>query len=66
MASDRRLAALSRHLTDPANPTLTMQATSASTVCPKELYTFLTRDNMELRTAIFDFLKVGAHSLGIE
>ena len=55
MAQERRLAALSRHLA-------AADLGSNSGVFPhfdsREVYLFLTKDNVELRARILDFLQV--------
>lgn len=63
MSSDRRLAALARHLSlgqreSDQQDGLARAPTSAATPCPDQLFRFLCRDNQQLRKSIFDFLKV--------
>ena len=47
-----RLEVLARHLT------LAEQPGGLAAVCPKKLGAYIAHDNMELRAAIFEFLKV--------
>ena len=54
MTSQRRIEALTRHLT---SASLEEDATLRS-FQPREMYEFLTRDNLKLRLQIMDFLKV--------
>jgi hypothetical protein len=61
--ADRRIATLARHLSisEPApSGDLSQNSTSAAmpSVDPAQVYRFLTRDNVQLRQQIFDFLRV--------
>lgn len=58
-SSERRVAALLAHLAvqEQDEEQLERNPTSAAAPCPKAMADFLTRDNKELRAAIFDFLR---------
>ena len=57
MTSQRRIDVLSRHLT---SATLE-DDTSLQSFQPREMFEFLTRDNLKLRLQIMDFLRVRLH-----
>ena len=56
MEPERRLAVLTRHL---AAATVSSSGSTLQQFDPREVYLFLTRDNLELRSKILDFLQVG-------
>ena len=57
MAAERRVAALSRHLTSAIDVDV-VSKTSLRDFDADEVYKFLTRDNLELRAKMLDHLKV--------
>ena len=57
MAAERRVAALSRHLTNAVDVDI-VSKTSLRDFDADEVYRFLTRDNLELRAEMLDHLKV--------
>ncbi len=59
MAAERRVAALSRHLTNAVDVDI-VSKTSLRDFDADEVYRFLTRDNLELRAKMLDHLKVHA------
>lgn len=56
MAAERRVAALSRHLTS-SNDIVLKSKLELRDFSAEEVYLFLTRDNVELRAKMLDFLK---------
>lgn len=54
MTAERRIAALSRHLTSSSSDD------ALPAFDPKDVYAFLTNDNLPLRARILDFLKVSS------
>ena len=62
MAAERRVAALSRHLTNAVDVDI-VSKTSLRDFDADEVYRFLTRDNLELRARMLDHLKVQGYHL---
>lgn len=61
MAAERRVAALSRHLTSSTDVSLSSKV-DLRDFAADGVYLFLTRDNVELRAKMLDFLKVAPSS----
>lgn len=59
MAAERRVAALSRHFTSVSVVSLSAKV-DLRDFAPEDVYLFLTRDNVELRAKMLDFLQVAA------
>ncbi len=59
MAAERRVAALSRHLTSSSDVSLSAKV-DLRDFAAEDVYMFLTRDNVELRAKMLDFLKVAS------
>ena len=57
MAAERRVAALSRHLTSASDVDIVSKINLRDFEAD-EVYRFLTRDNLELRARMLDHLKV--------
>ena len=58
MSAQRRLSAISKHLESPAGEEPQLRA--------RDLYLWLTRDNVELRGRMFDFLKVSTFAISYQ
>lgn len=57
MATERRVATISRHLTSASDVYLSAKV-DLRNFAAEDVYRFLTRDNVELRAKMLDFLKV--------
>ena len=64
MAAERRVAALSRHLTNAVDVDIVSKI-SLRDFDADEVYRFLTRDNLELRARMLDHLKVQSQCPGL-
>lgn len=64
MAAERRVAALSRHLTNAVDGDIVSKI-SLRDFDADDVYRFLTRDNIELRARMLDHLKVRISSVQV-